>query len=222
MELPKIAKRIRKKLKTIDIESITKYLSSKKYTIMYIGTAQGDATLCTLGLEEYISKKAFTYTASARFVFVQNDISESEKQHLLLHELCHIELGHTDDNQILNSLQKERQAEALAYYVENLPKFNLSKIVSPILVFLAGALTVSEGITYYAPQLPNAAETIQYDETETISNLDNNDGYDEYVYITPKGSCFHKEGCRYFNENAIRIEYSEIKMTYRPCELCHK
>ncbi len=223
MELSKMAKRIRKKLKTIDIESITKYLSTKKYTTMYIGTAQGDATLCSLGLDEYITRKAFTYNAGVRFVFVQNEMSESEKQYLLLHELCHIELGHTEDNQILNSLQKERQAEALAYYVETPPKFNEVKMLSAILMFLVGALTVSEGIMHFVPkQQLIAIETIQHYETETISILDNNDRYDEYVYITPKGSCFHKEGCRYLDENAIEIEQSKIEKTHQPCSVCHK
>ncbi len=223
MELPKIAKRIRKKLKTIDIESITKYLNSKKYTTMYIGTAQGDTIICTLGLEEYITRKAFTYNSGARFVFVQNDMSESEKQYLLLHELCHIELGHTDDNQILNSLQKERQAEALAYYVETPTKFNVSKISSSILMFLVGALTVSAGIINFAPQEHLiAVQTIQNDETETISILNDSGRYDEYVFITPKGSCFHKEGCRYLDENAIEIEQSKIEKTHQPCSVCHK
>lgn len=223
MELPKIAKRIRRKLKTIDIVSITKYLSFKKYSTLYIGTAQGDATLCSLGLDEYITRKAFTYNAGARFVFVQNDMSESEKQYLLLHELCHIELGHTDDNQILNSLQKERQAEALAYYVETPPKFNVVKMLSSVIMFLVGALTLYSGIMHFVPQQQLIAiETIQYDETETISNLDNNDGCDEYVYFTPKGNCFHKEGCRYLGENAIEIERSKIEKTHQPCSVCHK
>lgn len=223
MEIPKIAKRIRKKLKTIDIESITKYLSSKKYTTMYIGTSQGDSSLCTLGLSEYATRKAFTYSAGVKFVFIQNDMSESEKQYLLLHELCHIELGHTDDNQILNSLQKERQAEALAYYVETPPKFNLSKIAALILMFLAGALSASAGIiTFATQQQPKAEQLNLTDEIEAVSILDDNDRYDEYVFITPTGDRFHKEGCRYINENAIKIEYSKIEKMHLPCSVCHK
>ena len=225
MNIPKLAKRTRKKLKTITTDSVIKYLSSKKFTTLYIGTSQGDATLVSLGLLEYADRKAFTYSQNAKYVFVQNDLSDEEKRYLLLHELAHIELGHTDGGQILNSLQKERQAETYAHYIEN-PE-NSVTIGKLLVVLIALFATFSLLIDIPHRSSPNLkhssvpVNSVIHNETEISNSQIISEELETYVFITPTGNHYHKKHCGYLYENAIEVKKTDIENKYQPCSVCY-
>ena len=40
------------------------------------------------------------------------------------------------------------------------------------------------------------------------------------VYITRRGSTYHRDSCRYLNKSKIALPISEAKKFYRPCKIC--
>jgi hypothetical protein len=43
---------------------------------------------------------------------------------------------------------------------------------------------------------------------------------DPIVYITRKGSKYHRDSCRFLSKSKIAIPLSEAKKYYTPCKIC--
>lgn len=43
----------------------------------------------------------------------------------------------------------------------------------------------------------------------------------EYVYVNPEGEKYHKEYCRYVDNDSIKMPLSEAKESYTPCKVCY-
>lgn len=112
------AVKLRRKLKgKTDFVSVEEYLNIIGYKVIFFNTPVGDAELQRYNLSEKAQKtKAFTYRATAKIVFIDNDISPEDKTYVLYHELGHIELGHLDYKRMstINKILMEFQADTFA------------------------------------------------------------------------------------------------------------
>lgn len=117
-QIIKQAAKLRRKLKgKIDFVSVEEYLNSIGYKVIFFNTPVGDSELERYRLVEKAQKtKAFTYCATAKIVFIDNDISPEDKTYVLYHELGHIEVGHLDYKcmSTINKILMEFQADAFA------------------------------------------------------------------------------------------------------------
>ena len=105
---------------------IKNILKSQGYTIIEFNAIFNDedvsAIIENLKLDELISeRKGFTYVDSNyRMVFVHEDLSDSEKLSVLLHEEGHISCGHIEENTYIGrDVQQEVEANEFVYYLQN-------------------------------------------------------------------------------------------------------
>lgn len=118
-QIIKQAIKLKRKLKgKIDFVSVEEYLNSIGYKVIFFNTPVGDSELQRYSLvEKAQNTKAFTYCATAKIVFIDNDISPEDKTYVLYHELGHIEVGHLDYKRMstINKILMEFQADTFAY-----------------------------------------------------------------------------------------------------------
>ena len=119
----KAARQYRKELKNkIDLYNVTEYLKTKGHTVVFFNTPSGDEKIIAFDLKtEAETLKAFTCCEQNEisFVCVDNNLHNTDKLYLLLHETAHILLKHIGDSrsEYLNQYLAEIEAEAFVYDV---------------------------------------------------------------------------------------------------------
>lgn len=128
-------KKIRKKarafihkhhLTTTDFKSVRNAAKAEGYNIVEFNHLCNDKDVNVLvealHLTEYVrSAKGFTYADNNyRIIFLHEDLNDTEKTVVLLHELGHIVLGHLSSNNIIgNDVVQEFEANEFSHYVAN-------------------------------------------------------------------------------------------------------
>lgn len=89
------------------------------YSIVFFNTAYGDAEIERYNLQSETELKAFTYSQSAKIIFIDGTLHSDDRMYLLLHEIGHITLGHIGDGMLItrNKILIEFEADAFAYEV---------------------------------------------------------------------------------------------------------
>lgn len=213
------ANKIKKQLKKITFENLKDYACKLGFAVLFYESEDGKAELARYSLEEVAkNKKAFTYIANAKFIFLSSQLSAEEKLHVLSHEIGHIVLGHVGCNKVIDAYDAEMHAEVFTYYLLYAPKEYRIRPTCAILLLVA---TLSVFVTYknsnhhqkdsYVP-----AASYSYSDTQSVDNQD------VYYYVTPTGRCYHTPDCTYIVNNCNSTSISAVlaQKRYTPCKVC--
>ncbi|MCC8014273.1 MAG: ImmA/IrrE family metallo-endopeptidase [Eubacterium sp.] len=194
-------------------EQIEKIIESLGFTIIEYNLIYNDpdvnTVLAELKLtEEIVRTNGFTYTSDKyRLVFINENLSDEEKQIVLLHELGHIYCGHFSHSNIIGlDVKDELEANEFAHYVmfpalyEKLIWLILSnkkKVIAAIIV-----IAVCCGIA--------------------VHTLKEQTYFGEY-YVTESGQKYHEKECIFIKNktNVHRLTKEGFESgDYEPCKVC--
>lgn len=157
------------------------------------------------------TSRGFTYNdKNYRLIFINEDLTHSEKVPVLAHELGHIVLGHFKCGLIIgNDVSEEYAANEFTHYLLNQPplkRFRLAvcrhkKISVCVLILLV--LTIFAGIFGYVRHKENSH-------------------YKDY-YVISSGEKYHKPECSVIKNrtDTIQLTYKMYNSgQYEPCNLC--
>lgn len=217
--IKKATKNLKKELgKEVKIEAVVSALTRRGFTLFYTNTDEGIEQLERYNLTQYAkNKKCFTYISSVKLVFVDDTLHRNDIKKLLLHELAHIDLRHVGytDCQIYDEVSAEVEADAVVYNVLN---HNNSKHISAALIIFAILLLNIMGICI-VHQRQDAPKDVP---AATQQHPENTNDTLDVVYISPGGSRFHREFCKYAKaDGALTIPREEAAKHYTPCKLCN-
>ena len=211
--------------KNLTFVNVEKELNNLGYIVVLFNTPKGDEEIARYKLEyKKQTLKAFTYTKTVHIVFIDGSLHADDRLYLALHELGHIVLGHVGDGKLVtrNSVLIDIEADNFAYsIIKGKEKFPFIYIASAIIIiamafssyynnvktpaFVSESNPISEPVTISANAQPETG-------LETVSDI---------VYVTPSGTKFHKQDCRYIKNKKV-TEYSrdEALHKYAPCLVC--
>lgn len=195
----------------VEFSCIENYLLTKYgFKLIFFNTPSGDAELLRYGMvEKAKSTNAFSYTGTAKIIFINNSVSSEDKLYLLLHETGHIVLEHFSNNKLLlkNKLQLDIEADAFAYAV--LHPSNKRKLIACIVSFIAVAF-----LSFYIGYTTAPTQLLPTSATEQTT---------EQVYITSTGKKYHRSNCRYVKgkDNIAVIDKKQADKTHSPCSVCN-
>lgn len=232
-KIKKQSKLLYKKLKgKLEVLNVVEFLGTLGYDVIFFNDADKTDFALRYGIE-LGDTKAITYFGDTRIVFVKDELSRTDKLHVLFHECGHILLGHVEENQIhsIDSIQSENEAEVFAYELTHYAK---NKWKKPSL-FLSVLLLISlHGIIYTNAATANdiivtANEVTDKDYITTGSDFlvdatknVTTPPQEETVYITRTGKCYHTSTCRYITENnSSKLLKTEAEKTHSPCGVCN-
>lgn len=123
-ELKKQYREISKEVKgKTDFITLQKYIYDKSgYKLIFYNTDYGDKELERYGLnDDALTTNAFTYSGTAKIIFINHNVSPEDKTYLLYHELGHILLGHFENHRIAltNKYLLDIEADTFAYMLLN-------------------------------------------------------------------------------------------------------
>lgn len=204
------------KLREVTLTDIKKIIQSQGYAVVEFNSIYNDENVAllieVLGLDEQIKQsKGFTYVDSKRrLVFLNEDLSETEKLFVLAHEEGHIYCNHLSSQTIVGrDVMEEHEANEFTHYILknslrrknwiHSNKTNKSLCITAIIlvVLIWGTIVfnfIKQEQSYYGK-----------------------------YYLTSTGNKYHKEECIFVKEkkNIHRItkkEYGSGK--YEPCGIC--
>lgn len=188
------------------LRSLGAYIMKNGWNLVYYNTASGDEILRSVNITEVSRKKGFI-KESERIIFVNGNLPEKEKRLVIIHELAHIILKHSQS--FKGTRQKEKEARKFAEYVTHARYLQLFGILrKPALILLIVILSaMNSSVTKKTPAGNAAAVHIKTPQT---------------VYVTPTGSKYHAEDCYFLNENKIETDIETAKKSYAPCKVCIK
>lgn len=214
----KLAKTFIKKYKltAINYATLKKAVINMGYTLIEFNSIFNEKdveiVIQNLDLSEKILKsRGFTYVnAEYRLIFVNEDLNDEEKLLVLSHEIGHIVCEHFSTvSTIGNDVKDEHEANEFSHYL--LKQSGLKKMKRAIVVhrkmFIASAVTlfiIIGGLTVYLI-------------------IQNRNVYEDNLYITPTGECYHKKECIFVKNktNIKKLTKEEFeKGTYSPCDMC--
>lgn len=217
--------------KNLTFVNVEKELNNLGYIVVLFNTPKGDEEIARYKLEyKKQTLKAFTYTKTVHIVFIDGSLHADDRLYLALHELGHIVLGHVGDGKLVtrNSVLIDIEADNFAYSIIKGNQKTTYTYVASAIIIIALMFTMHQNnaktptFVYESPQLSDTEtisasaqpETVPLTETEleTVSNI---------VYVTPSGTKFHKQDCRYIKNKKV-TEYSrdEALHKYAPCSVC--
>lgn len=210
-KVKKAANKFYKKLKgSITFEAAESYLKRIGYRVVLFNTPAGDAELERYNLVEMAQQTdAFTYSATAKIVFINNLLSAADKLYALLHEIAHIILKHLEIERLSthSRILLDIDADAFVHYLLN-PQHSPSKTVA-ICSFFAIAATSA---IFYNPTINT--------NTASISNIITHSS--DVVYITSTGDKFHTPNCGTITGRATaQISRIEALKIHAPCSMCN-
>lgn len=225
-KIKKQSKFLYKKLKgKLEVLNVIDFLGTLGYDVIFFNETDRADLSRHYGIK-LNDTKAITYFGDTRIVFVKDELSGADKLHLLFHECGHILLGHVEENQIhsIDSIQSENEAEVFAYEIMHYAKNKWKKPALFLSVILLLSLHI--GVFTNTPTANNAIEaaneaTVKNDYLVDVPPKTAVSQYDEVVYITRTGECYHTDSCRYITEhNSAQISKAEAQKTHRPCSIC--
>lgn len=210
-KVKKAANKFYKKLKgRIIFETAESYLKRIGYRVIFFNTPAGDAELKRYNLVEMAQQTdAFTYSATAKIIFINNLLSAEDKLYALLHEIAHIILKHLEIERLSthSSILLDIDADAFVHYLLN-PQQSPSKTVA-VCSFLAIAATSA---IFYNPAMNT--------NTAPVSNIVTQSN--NIVYITSTGEKFHTANCGTITGRALaQITRTEALKIHEPCSMCN-
>ena len=210
-KVKKAANKFYKKLKgSITFETVESYLKRIGYRVILFNTPSGDAELERYNLVEMAQQAdAFTYSATAKIIFINNLLSAEDKLYALLHEIAHIILKHLEIERLSthSSILLDIDADAFVHYLLN-PQQSPSKSVA-VCSFLAIAATSA---IFYNPTMNT--------NTASVSNIVTQSN--NIVYITSTGEKFHTANCGTITGRAMaQITRTEALKIHDPCSMCN-
>lgn len=207
--IKRTAKKFIKSLKRkVDFVSIEEHLKSKyNYKVIFFNTPAGDKEVLRYNLtEEANATDSFTYSSTAKIIFINNNCSCDEKLYLLYHEAAHIVLKHIDYPRLStkNKVLLDIEADVFAYNIIHPPKLSRTgTALITTVVFLAIANLMP------APTAVNTSQNLIQNQIE-------------YVLITPGGRKYHRENCIYVKgKECSTITKDEAENTHAPCLVCN-
>ncbi len=168
-----------------------------------------DTLLRELNLKDEIMRaNGFTYVSDKyRLVFINENLSDDEKQIVLLHEMGHIYCGHFSHSNIIGlDVKDEFEANEFAHYImfptlaERLTRVfsrHSKKIIAAIILIIICSIIV-------------------------IHMINENSYYGEY-YVTESGQKYHEAECIFVKNktNVHRLTKEEYENgNYEPCKIC--
>ena len=211
-DVKKEVKRLYKYTKgTISIPNLIKYIESLGYSVVFFNTSEGDALLSLYDIAPR-DAKAFTVYGTTKTVFIDNFLHTSDMIYSLLHECAHIVLGHIGNDciHLQDKRKTENEAEVFAYEVLH---YSERKWIKPVLTTgLVLILLLCTSLFF------NTAPT----QTTNITAEPRAVAYDEMVYVTRTGECYHRASCRYATDyKSSPIIKTEAMKTHRACSICN-
>lgn len=189
-------------------------------------------------------RMAFTYDfKSMQIIYVRDFISEKDFATLILHEICHILLGHTknQNNIYTTDVQNEREANAFSEYTADYTKrYNKKKSVTkkvslPLtLISCSLAITVallhisnnfkthSDDLSLSQNEIVTKPKTTTHTTTRLTTKQNVKDADTMTYYITKTGNKYHLQGCRHIvGRDVIEGTKEDFeKVGYEPCADC--
>ncbi len=221
------AYKIKKALKgkNLTFVNVEKELNNLGYSVVLFNTPKGDEELARYKLEHKKHLKAFTYTKTVHIVFIDGSLHADDRLYLALHELGHIVLGHVGDGKLVtrNSVLIDIEADNFAYsIIKGKEKFPFTYVAAAVIIIALMATMYQNNaktptFVYESNQI-SESETTTIPQPETIAPSET---VSDSVYVTPSGTKFHKQGCRYIKNKEV-TEYSrdDALNKYAPCSVC--
>ena len=216
MVLKKAGKLARKlKRKGITFETLKDYAQQLGYPILFYNSPAGAASIKAYELSSLVqTREAFTLDAEIKAIFISQNVDENKMLFLILHELGHIELGHTSEFSQKDPYVSEMEASTFAYKVLNPRRkgFSVSFLcATAITAFLIGLLFSFVPIKQSTLFAPSRVETVMEKYKEKSAQI---------FYITESGTKYHLKSCQYVTSDATPVTYSKIQYTHKPCRIC--
>lgn len=184
------------------------------FTLVEYNRTSNDRDITTLlnalHLSEYAAQHAaFTYAdANLRIVFLQENLSEQERQILLSHELGHVCCHHLESaHPTLTGVVEEQEANEFAGRLITYNK--RCRLIRKALLGIAVLCCVAV-LTVFLLRGSN------HNTTRTLP------GSDE-VCLTHSGECYHQSDCTFVQgkDNIIYVTLDEAESSgYKPCQFC--
>lgn len=128
----------------ISFTSIEQWLLSEGYIVIFYNTVVGDAEITRYHLEKKAERtKAFTYSAAAKIVFIDNNVPAEDKKLLLYHEAGHVALGHLGIERMSaeNKILLDIEADAVVYEI----MYNKNRIKTLAAMLLVAVVSFASG-----------------------------------------------------------------------------
>lgn len=206
-----------KRLNYVNVENI---LNKLGYSIVLFNTPKGDVEIARYNLNnERSTLKAFTYSKTAKIVFVDGTLHSDDILYLLLHELGHICLGHIGDGKLAtrNKILIDIEADNFAYSVIKGRHTGAENILLATIIL---SVSIIFG-AYIMTTVPKEVQTIAI-ETQTPAPTETVALSSDMVYVTPAGRKFHKVGCFHVKgEELTEIPRTQAIKHYAPCSVCN-
>lgn len=200
----------------LNIANLEHYIETKlDWRVVFYHTDKGDAMLRELDIDSDYANKVhgFCYkTDYAKCIFLDNSQDDAEKLRACVHEVGHILLGHLDSGKIQNKTQNEIDANIFVGYIFNSSKQDVARfkfanskffvVVATVLVML---LATYFAIAYQSGGTGNTPSTVG----------------NKMVYITPTGTKYHAENCKFAGDGAYAVPLAQAKNDYAPCDYCN-
>ena len=213
-------------LKSMSYSDLVGVAEKKGFTVIEF-TKFADEDANELINELGLSGKAAAYSAfvywsnSVRLVFIEKDLSNSEKTALLRHELGHI-CDENYRNSSFSHIQKEEFANSFStflcsppLYIRFLAWIKKRKVVCSAAVALV--LLVGLFVFVLQPKFLDNKQT-----SSGVSAVSSGDKT-EMFYVTTHGKKYHRENCPYIksrtNVEKHNLEYM-LENGYTPCFYC--
>ncbi len=210
-KIQKQAKLLYKKLKgKFEVLSVVEFLGTLGYSVIFFGDNERDELMDQYGVE-LTNENAVTIFGGAKIVFINDEISKGDKLHYMLHECGHILLGHIAENQVhsIDGVICENEAEVFVYEVMHLSEHRRLKPALITVIIIIAFLCA--GLFFNSPSTQTTSITA---EPRAVA-------YDEVVYVTRTGECYHRASCRYATdyESSQMLKTEAIK-THKACSIC--
>lgn len=203
-------------LRNVDYASLRAVAEKQGYSVVEFNSLYNNQNvellIQSLGITTAISQaRGFTYAdKNHRIVFINENLSDDEKLHVIAHEEGHIYCGHVKSSTVIGiDVQEEYEANEFVHFLLNqtktqragkwLKRHRISVLITSIVMVVA---------------LVALCLIIHHFEEEKY--------YGEY-YITETGFKYHKKNCGYVKDKGTvhrmtKEEYESGK--YEPCGVC--
>ncbi len=205
------------KVRRLTLEGLRLIISRQGYTVIEFSqiynTENVASLLKALNLTEYASRsRGFTYAdKNYRLVFVNEDLSETEKLIVLSHEESHIFCGHTSPATVGKDVMEKFEANELTHYLMKKSGVReegfFLRFRTPLII--AAAFITASVLTVGAMGLLGGGKHGGAD-------------YSDY-YVTQSGEKYHEDGCKHIKNKRYvrRLTYEELENgAYDPCGDC--
>lgn len=197
------------------VQNVVSGLEQLGYGVILFNTPQGDELIESLGLDkDKNTTNAFTTGGAARFVFLNNNISSSDKLYALLHEAGHIMLGHVGTGAMKWLDSSTMESEANAFAAEVISPSSSITVASVIVTVTAVITSLCIGYGIHAPETVTV-----FTEQSTVRDTAQTDNI---IYITSSGSKYHSSNCIYTKDkNCAMIDKQQAQRIFEPCSVCN-